>query len=102
MRYVAERRLLFRKKGSESTKELVIKVSEPFVLTGEEVTFPVDGIMCGCHVEVEGLDEPGFDLYGMDSLQAISIASNIEPLIERWSDRYDFFWITGEDYFEKE
>lgn len=100
MRYVAERKLLFREKGSEIRSEIVIKVSVPFVLTGNEVTFPVDGIMCGCRVEIEGLDEPGFDLYGMDALQAINIASNIEPLIERLSDKYDFFWMTGEPYFE--
>lgn len=101
MRYIAERRLLFKKKNSELTTEFVIKVSEPFVLTGKEVTFPVDGVMCGCHVAFEGLDEPAFNLYGMDSLQAVNIASDIEPLIKRLSAKYDFFWITGEPYFDE-
>lgn len=100
MKYVAERKLLFSEKNGHITKEIVVKVSEPFIATENNVSFPVDGVASGCHVEVEGLDEPGFDLYGMDSLQAINLASNIDPFLERLSDKYDFFWITGEPYFE--
>jgi len=101
VKYIAERKLLFSEKGDQTTKEVVIRISEPFIATEENSSFPVDGVASGCHVEIEGLDEPGYDLYGMDSLQAINLASNIEPLIERLSDKYDFFWRTGEPYFEE-
>ena len=101
MRYVAERKLLYSGKDAQDTKEFVVKISEPFVATKDNAKFRVDGVTSACHVEIEGLDEPGFDLFGMDSLQAINLASNIDPLLERLSDKYDFFWITGEPYFDE-
>ena len=101
MKYIAERKLLVSEKTSDTTREVIIKISEPFIATEENASFPVDGVASGCHVEIVGLEEPGFDMYGMDSLQAINLASNIEPLLERLSDKYNFFWITGEPYFEE-
>ena len=53
------------------------------------------------HVEFDGLNEYSFDVFGTDSLQAISLASNIEAVLERLSDEYEFFWTTGEPYFER-
>ena len=100
MKYIAERKLLFSKKNSHATKEVVVKISEPFVATENDVGFSFDGVMFGCHVEIEGLNEPGFNIYGMDSLQAINLASSIESLIERLSRQYDFYWETGDPYFE--
>ncbi len=101
MKYLAERKLLCSDKGSRDRKEIAVRISEPFVATRENAKFPVDGHISGCRVEIAGLDEPGFDLYGMDSLQAVNLASDIESLIRRLSDKYDFFWITGEPYFDE-
>ena len=101
MKYIAERKLLFSEKTSQETKEIVVKISEPFVATEGNANFPGDGVASVCRVEIDGLDEPGFDLVGMDSLQAVNLASDIESLIKRLSDKYDFFWITGEPYFDE-
>ncbi len=101
MKYIAERKLLFKEKNTQTTKEMVIKISEPYIVTENDVKFPVDGVIAGCHVKIEGLDEPGYDLYGMDSLQAVNLASDIDPLLDRLSGNYDFFWSTGEPYFEE-
>lgn len=100
MKFVAERKLLFSQKGATKKNALTVKVSAPIVATDSNAQFPVDGVVAVCRVEIEGLDEPGFDLYGVDSLQAINLASNIEPLLKRLSQKYDFFWATGEPYFE--
>lgn len=54
------------------------------------VNFKFDPGTAGCTIEFDGLDECGSDFYGMDSLQAINLASNIEPLIEKLSAKYDF------------
>lgn len=59
-------------------------------------------MVAGCDVEIDGLDERKINYYGMDSLQAINLASDIDPLIKRLSAKYDFFWLTGEPYFEEE
>lgn len=54
------------------------------------VNFKFDPGTAGCTIEFDGLDECGSDFYGMDSLQVINLASNIEPLIEKLSAKYDF------------
>jgi hypothetical protein len=100
-KFIAERHLLFSKKGDGVRKELTIGVCAPAVVAQEEVPYPVDGVMSRCHVEFEGLNEYSFDVVGTDSLQAINLASNIEAVIKRLSDEYDFFWATGEPYFEE-
>lgn len=100
-RYIAERILLLAEKNTSRTRKIRVKVSEPQIVEQSAVTFPVDGIMSVCHVDVEGLSEHSFDVYGTDSLQAISLAANIEPLIERLSSEYDFYWSSGEPYFDE-
>lgn len=101
MNYIADRKLLFSKKNNHVTEEITIKIGNPYIVQQGDVKFSADGVVAGCHVEIDGIDEPGYDLYGMDSLQAINLASNIEPLLERLSTKYDFFWLTGEPYFEE-
>jgi hypothetical protein len=101
LRYIAQRKVFASKKGNAIKQEVVIRITEPYIVQQGDVKFPADGIISGCKVEIEGLDEPGFSVYGMDSLQAINIASNIEPLLQRLSEDYDFFWISGEPYFEE-
>ncbi len=64
------------------------------------VKFPFDGAVAICRVEIEGLTERSFDVYGMDSLQAINLVYNIEKLIRRLSAEYDFYWSSGEPYFD--
>jgi hypothetical protein len=46
--------------------------------------------MSKCHVELEGLNKHSFDVFGTDSMQAVNLASNIEAVIRRLSDDYDF------------
>lgn len=99
--YIAERKLLASEKGKRVRSEISVRISLPYIVLQESVQFPVDGIVSGCHVDIDGIDEPAFEVYGMDSLQAINMASNIEPLLKRLGARYDFYWITGEPYFEE-
>ncbi|OUS28646.1 hypothetical protein A9Q99_11575 [Gammaproteobacteria bacterium 45_16_T64] len=102
MQYIAERILLFSEKKCSIRKEVRIRIGVPYPVQQDKVEFSVDRYTSGCRVEIEGIDECGFDLYGMDSLQAVNLASNIEPLIERLSGDYDFFWLSGEPYFDEE
>ena len=55
-----------------------------------------------CTVEFDGLpDETLGDTYGADSLQALQLAADIEPVLKRLSHRYDFYFPTGEGYFDE-
>jgi hypothetical protein len=101
-RYIAERYLLFSKKGGGARKKLTVGICAPEVVAQDKVQFPVDGVVSICHVDMEGLDEHSFDVYGTDSMHAVNLASNIEAVIKRLSDKYEFFWATGEPYFEED
>jgi hypothetical protein len=98
--HIATRHLLFSTKDDGARKRLTVGLCAPVVVAQNEVQYPVDGVMSKCHVEFEGLNEHSFDVFGTDSLQAINLASNIESVIKRLSQEYDFFWSTGEPYFE--
>ena len=100
-RYIAERHLWFSKKGDGARNRLIVGICAPVVVAPEEVQYPVDGVMSKCHVEFEGLNEYSFDVVGTDSMQAINLASNIEAVIKRLSEDYEFFWATGEPYFDE-
>lgn len=99
--YIAERRLLFSEKGGSTRRNLWVRVSAPGPIDPKTVKFPVDDDMAVCHVEFDGLDVHSFDVYGMDSLQAVNMASNIEAVLERLSKKYDFYWLSGEPYFDE-
>jgi hypothetical protein len=98
---VAERRLQFSIKGSHNRGDLSIKVGEPYVVVPGSVNFDVDDQTGACEVEISGLPKRFHDVvYGADTLQALQLATNIDPLLRRLEDRYDFYFPTGEPYFE--
>lgn len=101
MKYIAYRELICSHKKTHVTKKIIVKISEPYTATQDQVDFPVDGIISGCHVEIDGIEEAGADFFGMDSLQAINIASNIDPYLERLRNKFEFFWLNGDAYFDE-
>ena len=64
------------------------------------VGFPIDEDLSGCPGEFECL---GRDVclvtYGADSLQALQLALEVEPMLRRLSEEYDLFFPDGERYF---
>ena len=102
-RCIAERKLLYSLKGSDAKCVLTIRIDATYSVEQEMVDFPIGEGLVGCHIETEGLEkEYMHEAYGVDEIQAINIASNIEPLLERLSKKYDFYWLSGEPYFEEQ
>jgi hypothetical protein len=100
-RWIAERTLLFAKKGSSARRQLVVRVSEPYIVQPGTVSFPVNPETAGCSVEITGLDRPIHDeVYGADLLQALQLATDVEPMLKRLSRNYDLYFPSGERYFE--
>ena len=99
--FIAERRLLYALKGSDIRKEFAVRLGAPYLVQEGMVNFSVGGDGCwGCHVEIEGLDEKYSEVYGADSLQAVNLASNVEPFLERLQKKYDLFFLSGDPYFD--
>lgn len=98
--FIAERHLLFSGKGEALKKELVIRIGEPYQLKEGEVSFDVSDGVFGCHVQVDGIDENYTEVYGADSIQALNLATNLEPFLKRMQKKYDLYWSSGDPYFE--
>jgi hypothetical protein len=88
---IAERKLLYSMKDSSDRKELVIRIGAPYV--------DKEG-MARCPIEWNGLFEEYADMAGMDSLQALQLAANVDSMLGKLRNKYDFFWASGEPYFE--
>ncbi len=97
---IAERKLLYSKKGGSERKDFSIRISKPFVVDENMAKPPIEKGFVGCNVEIVGLDEKYPTVYGADSLQAVNLASNMEPFLERLQKRYDIYWVDGNPYFE--
>jgi hypothetical protein len=100
-RWIAERTLLYATKGGDARQQLVVRVSEPYLVRPGTVTFPVSPETAACSVEITGLNQPIHDeVYGADLLQALQLAANVEPMLRRLSRDYDLYFSSGEPYFE--
>jgi hypothetical protein len=99
---IAERHLLFSEKGQSERRPLVIRIFAPRPIDPCSVSFEVSPGTAVCTVEFDGIsDETLGDTYGADSLQALQLAADIEPVLKRLSHRYDFYFPTGEGYFDE-
>jgi hypothetical protein len=99
---IAERKLFFSEKGQTERKSLVIRIYAPRpVETGSQHCRP-DQDTASCLVEFDGIPNASLgDIFGADSLQALHLAADVEPTRKRLSLRYDFFFPTGEGYFDE-
>ena len=90
---IAERKLMFAPKGTQTRKELVIRIGVPYWVE--------DGV-AACPVEWDGLFEKKelADSRGMDLLQALHMAVDIDVLLEKLRSKYDFYWPSGEPYHD--
>ena len=90
---IAERRLLFSPKGESMLKELHIRVGEPYWVNED---------MAACPIEFNGLFDEYSDVCAADLLQALHLAADVEPFLKKLCNKYDFFFSSGEPYFENE
>ena len=88
---IAERKLIFVPKGTKERRDLVIRIGVPYW---------VEEGMAACPVEWGGLFEDLVETRGGDLLQALHLAADIDPFLEKLRNKYDFYWPSGESYHE--
>jgi hypothetical protein len=99
---IAERRLVFSEKGSSERKPLLIRVFAPQPVDPDSVQWRPDADTSSCVVEIDGIPDANLgEIYGADSKQALQLAVDIEPVLKRLSKRYEFYFPTGEGYFDE-
>lgn len=97
---IAEKRLLFSRKNSALREELVIQIGMPYTIKDGGIEHPITN-GAGCSRQFIGLFEDLPDVYGSDAVQALYIASNVDSFLTKLSHKYDFFYLSGEPYFDK-
>ena len=98
---IAERSLRYSIRGSEERRGLVIRIFSPFIVPAGSVDFDADGVVAGCQWELDGLPEKVSDTtYGADSVQALQLAVNVDGVLASLRHKYDFYFPSGEAYFE--
>lgn len=103
MKTIAERRLYWAPKGQSERSEFTIRIGAPTLVEPGSVEFPVNEETGACRREYHGFPVKIDDtIYGADVLQALQLAVDVDSTLERFSDRYDFFFPTGEPYFESD
>ena len=99
---IAKRELAYSIRGGGERRNLVIRIFEPFEVREGTVSFKVDAGTAGCRWEIDGLPEKPTDtVYGADSLQALQLASNIDGVLRSLGKKYEFYFLSGEPYFEE-
>ena len=104
---IANKELCYSLKGASERNDLLVRISEPYLVEAGTVNFEFAPGTAGCTVEFIGFNEGNVfeegnthEVYGADSIQALQIASNIEPTLKRLSKKYDIYFPSVESYFE--
>ncbi|MBK9494035.1 MAG: hypothetical protein IPO08_05735 [Xanthomonadales bacterium] len=97
---VAERELLFSLKGKCERQRFAVQIYSPHLVTAADVSFAIDSGTACCRVVFLGLGESDYLAYGADTLQALALAVDVDPILRGMSKKYDFFFDSGESYFE--
>lgn len=99
-RTIATRQMLYSVRGSSERKAFTLCITEPFLLTGD-VGFKYGEGAAGCTIVFDGLPEFEVTVHGVDRIQALELAVDVDPVLRGLNRRkYDFFWEDGEPYFE--
>jgi len=91
-KWIASRNLIMVSKESGERKMLNIKIGAPW--KGGQDEFAT------CIARYDGLFDGDTTAKGVDTLQALQLASNIDSMLAGFKDRFDFFWVDGDSYEE--
>ena len=91
--FIAERKLIAVRRDTGERKEVTYRVGVPYWAPGEE--------FASCPVEFEGMFSMLADSKGVDELQALNLASDLDGFLVKLQVKYDFYWLSGEPYFDE-
>jgi hypothetical protein len=98
--FVVHRELLYSMKGQTERRPFIVRIGAPRPLDAGAAQFNFDAGAAACTVQLEGEVMRHVEVHGIDALHALSQALDIDPLLRGLSDKYDFYWATGEPYFD--
>lgn len=100
--FIAIRELVYALKGSSDRRRFTVKIGVPYPIEEGVVNFEFHSGDSICEIEFDGLPENFVEkVYGIDSIQSLSLATNIDPYLKKLEKTYDLYWLSGEPYFEE-
>lgn len=93
-KYIAVRKLIAVRIDSGERKEVIYRVGYPYWADGDE--------FASCPVEFEGIFAQLADTKGVDELQALHLASDLDGFLRMLRSKYEFYWQSGDPYFDDE
>lgn len=100
---VAERVLLFSESDDMALKEFKVKIFSPMLISPESADSRFDEGAAISIIELSGLAEPDVEIHGIDGIHALRQASDVDIVLRGVAKKngYQFFWPSGEPYFEE-
>lgn len=101
-KYIATREMMYSQKGSTNLRRLAVRISAPYPIEEGAVNFEFHPGASVCEIEFDGLPEILVEkVYGVDSIHALSLATDIDPYLKKVEKKYDLYWSSGEPYFDE-
>lgn len=98
---IARRPLQYSPKGESRRHDIEVRIYAPYALVEGAAAFAFDAGAAGCRCEIVGLPEVFDEVsYGADSVQALQLALNVDPLLRALQEKYELYFPSGEPYFE--
>ncbi len=94
------REILYSLKGESSQSKFIVRIIGPYLIEKKNVNFRFDDGTAGCTVEFDGLPEDSIEIFGIDMLHALSLSVDVDSYLKSMTAKYDFYWVTGEPYFD--
>lgn len=91
--FIAERKLIAVRRDTGERKEVTYRVGVPYWASGED--------FASCPAEFEGMFSELTDSKGIDELQALNLASDLDGFLVKLQGKYEFYWLSGEPYFDE-
>lgn len=99
--FIAQRELLFARKGEQRKSNLTVRVSAPYLVQRTRGGTTLDPGAAACEIAFDGLGIENIELHGIDTIHALAQAIDIDKYLRGFEGRLDFYWPTGEPYFDE-
>ena len=92
-RFIAERKVICEEISTGIRKHVTIRIGVPY--------WPPGDPFASCPVEFLGLFDEFADAKGVDTLQALQQAADVDDMLRRLGHKYRCFWEAGDPYFDE-
>lgn len=89
--HIAERKLLLEVIETGERRSLTVRIGMPYQKSDNDFR---------CPTEYAGLYNKVADVSGVDAIQALALACNVDLMLKD-QKKYRFYWPGGEDYFDE-